>query len=132
MRTRCITTKSQVCSMYPYREQRLELSDTFSIPGAVTSIAGGDIVFPNAFTPGNTGPTDGVYDQNSFDNDIFHPMSEGVQEYHLQVFNRWGELLFETDDIHKGWDGYYAGVCREAGCLCGKPMPGSLPVMKNE
>lgn len=83
--------------------------DTFSIPGAVTSIAGGDIVFPNAFTPGNTGPTDGVYDPNSFDNDIFHPMSEGVQEYHLQVFNRWGELLFETDDIHKGWDGYYRG-----------------------
>ena len=83
--------------------------DTFSIPSAVTAIAGGEIVFPNAFTPGNNGPTDGVYDPNSFDNDIFHPLSEGVQEYKLQVFNRWGELLFETEDIHKGWDGYYRG-----------------------
>ncbi|MBK9058798.1 MAG: PKD domain-containing protein [Flavobacteriales bacterium] len=83
--------------------------DTFSIPGAVTAIAGGEITFPNAFTPGNNGPTDGVYDPNSFDNDIFHPLSKGVQEYKLQVFNRWGELLFETADINTGWDGYYRG-----------------------
>lgn len=83
--------------------------DTFSLPGAVSSIAGGEIIFPNAFTPGNTGPTDGVYDPNSYDNDIFHPLSKGVEEYRFQVFNRWGELLFETDDIRKGWDGYYRG-----------------------
>jgi gliding motility-associated-like protein len=83
--------------------------DTFSVAGAVTAIAGGEIKFPNAFTPGNTGPTDGVYDPNSFDNDIFHPLSKGVVDYKLQVFNRWGELLFETEDINKGWDGYYRG-----------------------
>lgn len=84
--------------------------DTFNLPGAVTSIAGGEIVFPNAFTPGNMGPTDGVYDANSYDNDIFHPMSKGVEKYRLQVFNRWGELLFETEDIRQGWDGYYRGT----------------------
>lgn len=83
--------------------------DTFHVPGAVTAIAGGEIKFPNAFTPVNTGPSDGVYDPNSFDNDIFHPLSQGVVEYKLQVFNRWGELLFETSDIKKGWDGYYRG-----------------------
>lgn len=83
--------------------------DTFSIAGAVTAIAGGEIVFPNAFTPGNLGPTDGVYDPNSMDNDIFHPLSQGVVDYKLQVFNRWGELLFETTDVNKGWDGYYRG-----------------------
>lgn len=83
--------------------------DTFSIAGAVTAIAGGEIRFPNAFTPQNTGPTDGVYDPNSFDNDIFHPLSKGVVDYKLQVFNRWGELLFETEDVNKGWDGYYRG-----------------------
>ncbi len=83
--------------------------DTFRIPSAVTAIAGGEIAFPNAFTPGNTGPTDGVFDPNSTDNDIFHPLSQGVEAYKLQVFNRWGELLFETDDINKGWDGYYRG-----------------------
>jgi gliding motility-associated-like protein len=83
--------------------------DTFNIEGAVTAIAGGEIVFPNAFTPTNSGPTDGVYDPNSFENDIFHPMSQGVVDYKLQIFNRWGELLFETTDIGKGWDGYYRG-----------------------
>lgn len=83
--------------------------DTFSLPSAVTAIAGGEITFPNAFTPGNNGPTDGVYDPDSFDNDIFHPLSQGVVDYKLQVFNRWGELLFETTEITKGWDGYYRG-----------------------
>lgn len=83
--------------------------DTFSIEGAVTAIAGGEILFPNAFTPGTSGPTDGVYDPDSFENNIFHPMSEGVVVYKLQIFNRWGELLFETEDVNKGWDGYYRG-----------------------
>ncbi len=83
--------------------------DTFRIDAAVTAIAGGEIRFPNAFTPGNMGPSDGVYDPNSFDNDIFHPLSKGVVDYKLQIFNRWGELLFESMDIRRGWDGYYRG-----------------------
>jgi gliding motility-associated-like protein len=83
--------------------------DTFSAPGAVTAIATGTMTFPNAFTPSNSGPGDGIYQPGSYDNNIFHPMSSGVEEYHLQIFNRWGELLFETNDIHQGWDGYYRG-----------------------
>jgi gliding motility-associated-like protein len=83
--------------------------DTFLLPAAVTAIAGGEITFPNAFTPGNMGPSGGVYDPNSYDNDIFHPLSKGVVDYKLQVFNRWGELLFETEDVRIGWDGYYRG-----------------------
>jgi gliding motility-associated-like protein len=83
--------------------------DTFSLPGAVTGLVAGEIQFPNAFTPGNSGPTDGVYDPQSFDNDHFFPVYEGVQDYHLQVFDRWGELVFETFDVHVGWDGYYRG-----------------------
>lgn len=83
--------------------------DTFMLPGAATAIAGGEIKFPNAFTPSNMGPSDGVYDPNSIDNHIFHPLSQGVVDYKLQVFNRWGELIFETYDIRTGWDGYYRG-----------------------
>jgi gliding motility-associated-like protein len=79
------------------------------VPAAVTAIATGEIHFPNAFTPGNSGPTDGVYDPHSFDNDFFFPVSQGVLDYHLQVFDRWGELIFETFDVRKGWDGYYRG-----------------------
>ena len=81
--------------------------DTFLLPEAATAIAAGSIDFPNAFTPGNNGPTDGVYDPLSFENDFFFPLYEGVVDYHLQVFDRWGELVFESSDVRIGWDGYY-------------------------
>jgi gliding motility-associated-like protein len=32
-----------------------------------------------------------------------------VEEYHLMVFNRWGELIFESFDKDLGWDGYVDG-----------------------
>lgn len=83
--------------------------DTFSVPGAVTGELAGDIAFPNAFTPGTSGPTDGIYDPRSFDNHHFFPVYSGVEEYQLEIYNRWGELLFATDDVRVGWDGYYRG-----------------------
>jgi gliding motility-associated-like protein len=30
-----------------------------------------------------------------------------VKEFRMRIFNRWGELVFESDDVMKGWDGYY-------------------------
>ncbi|MEO8069393.1 MAG: PKD domain-containing protein [Flavobacteriales bacterium] len=81
--------------------------DTFLLAAAVIGIANGDLSFPNAFTPGSGGPTDGIYDPQSFNNDFFFPIHEGVESYRLQVFNRWGELVFETTDVAKGWDGWY-------------------------
>lgn len=83
--------------------------DTFDLPKPVTAITSGDIRFPNAFTPGDSGPTDGVYDPHSYDNNFFFPVYAGVADYHLQVFDRWGELVFETFDVKHGWDGYYRG-----------------------
>lgn len=66
-----------------------------------------EIIFPNAFTPNLGGPNGGYYTQGSIDNDIFFPYTSGVVDYKLQIFNRWGELIFETFDIKQGWDGYY-------------------------
>lgn len=66
-----------------------------------------DVIFPNAFTPNSDGPSGGYYSFGNLSNDIFFPYSSGVVEYKLQIFNRWGELIFETTDIKKGWDGYY-------------------------
>lgn len=83
--------------------------DTFRLADAVTGTQSGDLQFPNAFTPGNSGPTDGVYDPKSYENDFFFPVYAGVVDYHLQVFDRWGELVFETFDVKYGWDGYYKG-----------------------
>ncbi len=54
---------------------------------------------PNAFTPNNS---DGI-------NDIFTGMGIGIDKYEMWVFDRWGEKIYYTDDIHKGWDGRRLG-----------------------
>jgi len=54
---------------------------------------------PNAFTPDG----DGL-------NDIFYPKGTGITKYELTIFDRWGELLFTSEDFYKGWDGTYKGV----------------------
>jgi gliding motility-associated-like protein len=62
-----------------------------------------DLIFyvPNAFTP----------DGDDYNN-IFKPIfSSGYsyKNYGFMIFNRWGELIFETDQIGEGWDGTYRG-----------------------
>lgn len=72
-----------------------------------------DLVFPNAFTPNSDGPSGGFYIPGSLDNDIFFPYGSGVIDYKFQIFDRWGELIFETEDFKQGWDGYYRGkICQ--------------------
>ena len=55
--------------------------------------------FPNAFTP----------NANGLD-DIYKGYGVGIKKYHMQIFDRWGERLFETSDINTGWDGTYKGA----------------------
>lgn len=81
--------------------------DTIIVPNAVYAETGGTIDFPNAFTPNTSGPNGGYYDPNAINNDIFFPVFKGLEEYKLMIFNRWGELIFETEDQNIGWDGYY-------------------------
>ncbi|MBK9463068.1 MAG: gliding motility-associated C-terminal domain-containing protein [Sphingobacteriales bacterium] len=52
------------------------------------------LLFPNAFSPNN--------DTN---NDTFRPIYQFISDYRLKVYNRWGELVFDTTDITEGWDG---------------------------
>lgn len=66
-----------------------------------------DFIIPNAFTPNRNGPSDGSYNPNGLNNDVFFVFAEYVQEFHMMIFNRWGELIFESNDINVGWDGYY-------------------------
>jgi len=65
--------------------------------------------FPNVFSPNQTGSSSGSFTLNSMDNSVFHPVwKDEPRSYHLRIFNRSGELIFETTDIYTGWDGYYA------------------------
>jgi gliding motility-associated-like protein len=58
-----------------------------------------DLFVPNLFTPNNDGK-----------NDVLYVRGNGVQAIEtFRVFDRWGNLVFETDDMTKGWDGSYKG-----------------------
>lgn len=53
---------------------------------------------PSAFSPNG----DGV-------NDILYVRGRCLKNFTLQIFNRWGELVFETSDKNIGWDGTQNG-----------------------
>ena len=60
---------------------------------------------PNSFTPNS----DGL-------NDNFKPETIAeMEEYKMLIFNRWGQQIFESNDISKGWDGKYKGKLVESG-----------------
>jgi PKD repeat protein len=64
--------------------------------------------FPNAFSPNPNGSIGGYYNANEPNNQIFYPKhAEKPSSYNLQIFNKVGELIFETNEIEIGWDGYY-------------------------
>ncbi|MBS3914537.1 MAG: gliding motility-associated C-terminal domain-containing protein [Bacteroidetes bacterium] len=56
------------------------------------------IYIPNAFTP----------DINGL-NDNFNPTSGGLKTYEMRIYNRWGEKLYDTENVEIGWDGMYNG-----------------------
>jgi PKD repeat protein len=74
------------------------------------------IRFPNAFIPSIDGPSGGVY---SFKIDesaqVFHPSYSGVTDYNLKIFSKLGILVFETNDVNIGWDGYFKGQLSNPG-----------------
>ena len=58
-----------------------------------------DIFVPNTFTPNGDG-----------NNDLLFVRGRHITEMEFQVFDRWGEKVFETHDITIGWDGSFKGM----------------------
>lgn len=74
-------------------------SDTVTIY-IISNECGDESVFiPNTFTPNGDGK-----------NDVLYARSNNLTSAYFAVYNRWGELVFETTDFHKGWDGVYKGM----------------------
>ena len=75
--------------------------DSLTRPELIHVIKGGKTYVGNAFTPNG----DGI-------NDRFKPYLQGVldNEYVFEVYNRWGELMFRTNDVEGSWDGTFAGA----------------------
>lgn len=72
----------------------------------VRYIIGPDIYVPTAFTPNGDGM-----------NDIFRPIPVGIRRIdYFRVYNRWGQLVFQTTQYMKGWNGTFNGKpCDEGG-----------------
>lgn len=65
----------------------------------VKTIKNADIYVPNAFTPNRDGK-----------NDFLHPVLRGIKEMrYFRVYNRWGQLLYESSKDYPGWDGTLGG-----------------------
>jgi gliding motility-associated-like protein len=62
------------------------------------------VFVPNAFTPNSDGVNDKVYVRGTF-----------FDEVNLKIFNRAGEMLFQTSDQYTGWDGTYKGKAQDMG-----------------
>lgn len=101
------------------------------------------IEMPNAFIPNPDGPSGGLYSAKSDEAaQIFHPVFEGVTEYQLRIFSKLGLLLFESNDVNIGWDGYFKGQLSNPGVYIwkirgnyrnGEPfiMMGDVTLLKN-
>lgn len=85
-------------------------ADTFLLPNLVLAELKGSIIVPNAFTPNQNGSNGGLVNPLAgLDqlNDVFYAKVDGTVKYELNIFNKWGELLFVSLDPTIGWDGYY-------------------------
>src|SRR6185503_8110771 len=61
---------------------------------------GPSIFVPTAFTPNGDGR-----------NDIIYPVCVGIKELkYFKIFNRWGQVVFSTKVVGKGWDGRIGGT----------------------
>jgi gliding motility-associated-like protein len=51
---------------------------------------------PNVFTPNEDGY-----------NDVFKLYADGMTIISMQIFNRWGQMVYETNNVNEGWNGYF-------------------------
>ncbi len=64
-----------------------------------------DVFVPNAFSPNGDG-----------NNDFFKVIARKlIQVQEFNIYNRWGQVVFSTKDISRGWDGTFKGVPQDVG-----------------
>lgn len=81
-----VVTLQDSCSSYTY---------AFNLKDSICELK---VFVPNAFTPNADGK-----------NDCFKVVSGPVTSYSLQIYNRWGSLVFNSNSKEECWDGYYKG-----------------------
>lgn len=75
-----------------------EFYKTYTLYAWEINCAEPDVFLPNAFTP-----------NGDLENDVLYLRGRFVEEMELKIYDRWGELLFETTKQNVGWDGSFKG-----------------------
>ncbi len=75
-----------------------------AVSNLITFIKPNNIYHPTAFTP----------DGNE-SNDTFIVNARFIVDYNMQIFNRWGEMIFSSESRENGWDGTYNGQPQQEG-----------------
>lgn len=101
----CGTTMRPSCIDFPeFIDYTVHMVDSLGCFEADTTIRFHIIIetkaaLPQAFTPNNDG-----------ENDIAFVRGWGIKEFlDVKIYNRWGQLVFESNDLYQGWDGTFKG-----------------------
>ena len=83
--------------------------DTLAVEIPLVIVTGEPTIqFPTAFSPSLTGPSGGIYEAGERRRDLFYPVfTREPADYRLQIYSRLGELVYQTENIYRGWDGYH-------------------------
>ena len=96
---RPFVTVNQTQTVYVTAVNEYGCKTTDSVELRVVACDSKMIFVPNTFTPNNDGLNDRLYVRGA-----------GLRELeYFRVFDRWGNLVFETKNLSEGWDGTYAG-----------------------
>jgi len=59
----------------------------------------GHVYLPTAFTPNSDG-----------NNDVFFAEGRFIKDFKMSIYSRWGEVVFTSEQMNEGWNGFYNGV----------------------
>lgn len=96
----CATTTAQPLESTTYTVNVTDMNGCTASDNMTLTIKKitGSLYVPNAFTP------DGDEHNNTFRTTGF-----SIKFFHMEIYDRWGGLVFETDDINSHWDGTFGG-----------------------
>ena len=82
----------RVVAVRNLNDQTISTSNTVSVEKPYALYA------PNAFSP----DSDGI-------NDFFKISGQGILDFQIEIYNRWGQMVYKSDDLSKGWNGTFKG-----------------------
>ncbi|MBL17735.1 MAG: hypothetical protein CL848_02510 [Crocinitomicaceae bacterium] len=88
----------RVVAIKNINEQIVSISNTVSVEKPYT------LYVPNAFSPDGDG-----------NNDFFRVVAIGIKDFNIEIYNRWGQMIFKSNDLNDQWDGKFKNKLMPSG-----------------